>query len=174
MKRHLLLASVAFSLLSPIAVAQDANSQLTEQFANLSAQEFVAMAASSDMFEIQSSQLALENARSDEVKEFAQEMIQDHTQHTQQLMEVAQEENLSAPSEMAEMHQELMQTLSAASGDEFDAAYAQAQVQAHQIALALMTGYAENGDNEDLQAQAQKAAPIIQEHLEGAQELAGS
>lgn len=174
MKRHLLFATVAFSLLTPMALAQDADTQMTEQMANLSAQEFVTMAASSDMFEIQSSQLALEKAQSDDVKEFAQEMIQDHTQMSQELMQVAQEENLSAPSEMAEMHQELLQSLSGASAGEFDAAYAQAQVQAHQMALALLTGYAENGDNDDLQAQAKKGTPMIQEHLENAQELSGS
>jgi hypothetical protein len=66
MKARILLATAALALASPLAIAQTnpaANSAMMQQFANLSAQEFVTMAASSDMFEIQSSQLALENAR---------------------------------------------------------------------------------------------------------------
>ena len=173
MKRHLLLATVTFSLLSPVALAQDANNQ-TMDMSNLSAQQFVTLAASTDMFEIQSSQLAQQNAQRDNVKEFAEEIIEDHTAASQQLQQIAAEENLSVPTEMAEMHEDMLESLSGTSAADFDAAYAAAQVQAHEMALAMMTAYAENGDNDDLQAYAQKAAPVIQQHLESAQELRGS
>ena len=173
MKTRVIFATAAFALLSPLAFAQSnqgADSAMMQQFADLSAQEFVTMAASSDMFEIQSSQLALEKAQDDDLKEFAEQMIEDHTKASKQLQQIASSENLSVPADMAEMHETLLETLSSASGDAFEAAYVDAQVQAHQMALALMTSYAENGDNEKLQAHAEASAPIIAQHLEHAQE----
>ena len=74
MKARILLATAALAFVSPLAVAQNnqaASPAMMQQFANLSAQEFVTMAASSDMFEIQSSQLAMQNAKDADVKEFA-------------------------------------------------------------------------------------------------------
>src|SRR3712207_8417473 len=43
---------------------------------------YVRMAAASDLFEIQSSQLALQNAQRPEVRQFAQMLITHHTQTT--------------------------------------------------------------------------------------------
>jgi putative membrane protein len=173
MKTRILLATAAFALLSPLAIAQTnqaANSAMMQQFAKLSAQEFVTMAASSDMFEIQSSQLAMQNAQDGDVKEFAEQMIEDHTKASKQLAEIAASENLTVSDDMAEMHEELLETLSSAQGDAFDAAYVNAQVQAHEMALALMTAYGENGDNDKLKPHAEMATPIIAGHLEHAQE----
>jgi putative membrane protein len=173
MKSRILLATAAFALLSPLAIAQTnqaANSAMVQQFADLSAQEFVTMAASSDMFEIQSSQLALENAQDAEVKEFAEQMIEDHTKASKQLAQIAASENLTVPDDMAETHEELLATLSSAQGDAFDAAYVTAQAQAHEMALALMTAYGENGDNDKLKAHAETTRPIIAQHLDHAQE----
>lgn len=45
----------------------------------ISSEEFVTMAASSDMFEIQSSQLAMQNSKQDSVRQFAEMMVADHT-----------------------------------------------------------------------------------------------
>lgn len=42
-------------------------------------QRFADMAGSSNMFEIESSKLALETSQTQEVQEFAQQMIDDHT-----------------------------------------------------------------------------------------------
>lgn len=173
MKTRILFATAAFAVLSPLAIAQTnqaANSAMMQQFANLSAQEFVTMAASSDMFEIQSSQLAMKNAQDADVKEFAEQMVEDHTKASKQLAQIATGENLTVPTEMAEVHEELLETLSSAQGDAFDAAYVTAQAQAHEMALALMTAYGENGDNDKLEAHAETATPIIAGHLKHAQE----
>src|SRR3712207_474688 len=51
---------------------------------------FVPMAASSDLFEIQSSQLALSRSQSQPIRQFAQMMVTDHTRMSQQLMAAAQ------------------------------------------------------------------------------------
>jgi len=176
MKRSLLAAVAAVALLAPatLATAQDSNQQsgaMTMQVS--SAEEFMMMAAMSDMFEIQSSQLALEEAQSDEVKEFAQMMITDHTANTQKLMQIVEAGggSMEPPKELDGRHEAMLEKLQGASGESFDAAYIDAQVMAHQEAVALMSSYAENGDNESLKEFASEALPVVQSHLEMVQKM---
>lgn len=172
MTRHILLASVVFAL-APIGVvhAQDAAAQ--QQMQVTTADQFVPMATISNMFEIQSSELALENGESDAVKEFAQQMVTDHTAASEQMMQVMQQAGLAVemPQALDERHQQIIDQLSGASGAEFDAAYVDAQVQAHEEAVALFSGYAEGGDNAELQAFAETTLPTLQMHYEMIQQI---
>ncbi len=163
MRRLAFAAFVATAFIAPVQ-AQDM----------MSAQDFVTMAASSDMFEIQSSQLAMENGSSDSVKQFAEMMVSDHTNSTQKLATIASEQGLTVPTEMAEPHQEMLEMVSGASGDAFDAAYGQAQAQNHMMAAQMLEAYSQNGDNEALKTFAAETLPIVQQHLETAKTLPGA
>ena len=63
----------------------------------MSAQDFVNEAASGGMFEVQSSQLALERGQGDEVKAFAQMMITDHTANNEELKAAAEAAGVTVP-----------------------------------------------------------------------------
>jgi putative membrane protein len=63
----------------------------------MSAQDFVTEAASGGLFEVQSSQLALEQAQRDDVRTFAQQMVADHTAANDELATVAGELGLTMP-----------------------------------------------------------------------------
>jgi putative membrane protein len=164
MKIQLLSAAAALAFLASSALAQSAAPP---------AEEFVTMAASSDMFEIQSSTSALEKAESPEVKGFAQMMIADHGKSSEELLAAVQESGLdiTPPGAMAEKHQQQFDALNGANVTDFDAAYIDAQVAAHEEALALMKSYSEGGDNEALKAHATKTLPVVQMHYEHAQQL---
>ncbi|MBP0441330.1 DUF4142 domain-containing protein [Tianweitania sediminis] len=155
-------AAVIFAM-APFAYAQ---SPMTPQ-------EFATMAASSDMLEIQSSELALQKAQNAEVKEFAQMMINDHTKASQELKAAASQDGVTVPAEMLPKHAEQVQALNGASAAEFDEAYMDAQVAAHEEALNLMQTYAQNGEGAT-KAHAAKTAPVIEMHLEHAKKLDGS
>jgi len=163
MKKFLIAA--AFALASLPASAQD-----------MTAQQFVMMAAQSDMFEIESSQLALTKAENAEVKEFAQQMINDHTAQSKKLMTTAQAAGVDVPETMAasEKVTERLQTLQGAEGDEFTAQYIELQQAGHEEAVALFESYAENGENAELKSFAEQSLPILRQHLEHAQGLEGS
>ena len=105
--------------------------------APLEPQDFVNMAASSGMFEVQSSELALERAGSDEVKDFARMMIRDHGELNEQLKAVAAARGLTVPAEIAGPPAQHMEAVMGAEGDRFDQAYLDHQVQAHAEAIAL-------------------------------------
>lgn len=127
---------------------------------------FTRMAASSDLFEIQSSQLALTNAQNPAVRQFAQMMITDHTAMSQQLMAAASAAGVPAMTpQLLPMHAEMLATLQAGGAAGFDNRYARAQLQAHEMALALHSNYAKGGDAQALRTVAAAATPKVQQHL---------
>ena len=161
---HPLAAFALLAALSPAAFAQ---------MAAPPAQEFVTKAATSDMVEIESSKVALKNAKSEDVKTFAQQMIVDHTKASQGLVAAADQsgEKLEIPALLDKPHSEKLEKLNAASGDAFDKLYLDEQVAGHKDALELMTAYSEGGDQEALKAHAAKTKPVVQMHYEHVQEL---
>lgn len=144
-------AAIAFA--SPV-VAQSEN-----------AQAFVNKAAVSDIFEIESSELALNRAKDPQVKDFAQMMIADHGKSSQMLQQIASAQGLNVPTSLDEEHQAKLQTLEQA-GDEIDAQYVQMQVDGHENAVAMFENYASTGEDPKLQQFAQDTLPILKQHLE--------
>lgn len=134
---------------------------------------YMATSASSDQFEIQSSQLALQASQSQAVRSFANLMIAHHQATTQNLVAAAQGAGLTPPPPtLLPMHQQMLDQLRAAgTGANFDAAYKQAQIMSHQSALELQTNYAGGGDVPALRQVAAATAPVVQQHLGSAQNL---
>jgi putative membrane protein len=151
---------------APVAPPVDLNNPLM-------APGFMAQAASSDQFEIQSSQLAMQASQNAAVRNFASLLIADHTRNTQTMMAAAQSAGLTPPPPtLLPAHQAMLDQLRAAgSGPSFDAAFRDAQINAHQQALGLMQNYAASGDVPALRTVAGQAVPMIQMHLNQAQML---
>jgi putative membrane protein len=61
--------------------------------------------------------------------------------------------------------------LQQAQGAQFDQAYIQQQVQAHQTAVDMFRNYAQSGDDAKLKQFASQTLPALQQHLQMAQEL---
>jgi putative membrane protein len=144
------------------------------QTGNISAQEYVAMASSSDMFEIESSKMALQHARSAEVRKFAEEMIRDHATTTSGLMAAARQEHIGVPSSPMPKQAQMLAKLKGTSDGSFDATYLDLQRMSHEEAVALHTAYARNGDDAALRATANKAVPIVEEHYREVRGLRGA
>lgn len=154
-------ASLGILLISP-AYAQE-----------MKAQDFVTQAASGGMYEVQSSQLVLEEGEAPaEVSEFAQRMVQDHTQANQQLTTLAQQQDLEVPAELRPEHQQMIDELTGAENQA--ETYVQQQVTAHEQTIELFQQFAEQGDSPELQQFAEQKLPTLQEHLQMAQSLPGA
>ena len=137
----------------------------------LAAPTYMSMAASGDLFEIQSSQLALQMSQNAGVRSFAQMLITDHTRMSQQMMATAQSAGLAPPPPALLPHHQTMLDQLRMSGANFDMAFRDAQVAAHQEALQLHQNYASGGDHPALRGVAAAAVPVIQGHLNHAQML---
>ena len=136
-------------------------------------EDFVKEAASSDMFEIQSSQLAKERATDQATKDFATQMIADHEKTTADIKGMISSGALKAPlpTAMIPTHQTLFDKLKDLKGDDFTKRYHDEQVTAHKSAVSLYERYAKGGDNTGLKDWAGKTQPALEHHLKMAQDL---
>jgi putative membrane protein len=137
-----------------------------------STQDFVTEAAQSDMFEIQSSKLAL-NSQDGPTKNFAQKMIQDHTKTTQELQAVIGngERQARLPTDMSSSQQSMLTKLRDLHGADFDKQYHSDQVSIHKDAVSLFQRYGKAGAGTQLRTWAGSTEPTLEQHLEMAQNL---
>ena len=180
MKRMLIL-TIACGLMATAAFAQTPSPR-TSQSAPLptgatqpasSAQDFVNKVAVSDMFELQSSQLALSKQPDKDTKPFAQKMVTDHQKTSKELKSLVDNGKVKAtlPSALDSEHEKMLDDLKAKDGKDFDRSYDQTQVKAHQDAVALFNAYAKDGDDPELKKWAAKTLPHLRQHLTMAQKL---
>jgi putative membrane protein len=134
--------------------------------------DFVKEVAISDMFEIQSSQLAQNKGNAQE-KSFASQMITDHTKTSTELKGLVSSGKVQAelPSALDSSHQSKLDKLGGESGKDFSSDFNSDQVSAHKDAVSLFERYAKGGDNADLKNWAGKTLPALKHHLEMAQDL---
>jgi putative membrane protein len=125
---------------------------------------FVAMAASSDLYEIESSRLALQRTQAPMLRMHAEMMIRDHTNTTAQLKAAAASAGLGVPAQMVPMHAQMLNQLTRSSN--FDATYRAQQITSHRQALVLHETYARRGDVPQLRGVAAAAVPVVRGHLD--------
>lgn len=107
--------SGAFALLVGLA----ANMALAAEGDN-----FVDEASAKGIAEIETAKMALEKGTSEDVKQFAQKMIDDHTKANQQLAQLAQQKDLEMSDEATLMDKAKAMILKLRDGENFDKAYA--------------------------------------------------
>lgn len=136
-------------------------------------QAFANVAASSDAFEIATSQLALQKSASASVKKFAQQMVTAHTQSTAKLnaATAAAAPAIVADPTLTEAQQARLDTLKNATGAAFDTAYIAEQRTAHEAALTTLRDYSLNGSVPSLKAFATEVVPTVAAHLNMAKGL---
>ena len=129
--------------------------------------------AISDMFEIQSSQLAVTKQADADTKPFAEKMVHDHQKTSSELKGLVDGGKVKAtlPTTLDSQHQKMLDELKAKYGKDFDTSYDQTQLKAHQDAVALFDAYAKGGDNAELKGWAFRTLPHLREHLSLAQKL---
>jgi putative membrane protein len=128
--------------------------------------DYVQTAAMGDLFEIESSRLALQRSSSNEVKELAQHMVDEHQRTSDDMKArlVRAGVIVEAPTMLDDEHREKLEDLRSASNQEFDEQYIELQKEAHDEALSLHRDYAMDGDMADLKAFASDAVPKIEMH----------
>jgi len=134
--------------------------------------DFVKEAATSDMFEIQSSQIAQERGNASE-KSFAATMIKDHQKTSEDLKSMISSGDLRAelPTALDSSHQSKIDKLKSLKGADFSSRYDSDQLGGHKDAVSLFERYAKAGDNPKLKDWADKILPTLRHHLEMAQDL---
>lgn len=120
--------------------------------------------------------LAAKKATNADVRQFARLMMGEHHALRQQGVDLAKKLNLTPEppandpvTALAEKETQALQ--SAPKGAEFDRTYIDQEVAAHQAVLDLVNQAHDQADNAELKALIEKARPVIQKHLDQAQEI---
>jgi putative membrane protein len=168
-----LIATGAFAQTPRPPVPQSAPAATGATQSVPAAQDFVNKVAISDMFEIQSSQLALSKQPDKDTKPFAQKMVTDHQNTSKELKSLVDGGKVKATlaSALDAEHQKMLDDLKTKNGKDFDQSYDQLQVKAHQDAVALFEAYAKAADDAQLKTWAAKTLPRLKQHLTMAQKL---
>ena len=137
--------------------------------------DFVTKAAQSDEFERREGRLALQKSSSPMVRDFANHMISAHTETTRGLKMAIRSAGMTPPPPpmLTDDQKHMIHDLMHRSGGDFDRAYIDQQVHAHEQALALMQGYGMNGHPGPIKDAANKTAPVVQQHLDMARRIRG-
>jgi putative membrane protein len=124
--------------------------------------------------EIQLSKLADRHSRNDQVKAFAQQMIDDHTKANQQISELMKSQKLAVVAGTEKDFRDTSDRLGKLDGDAFDKEFVQVLVKDHKQAVALFENQAKSGKERDVTEFAKNTLPTIRGHLQHAQKLASS
>ena len=133
---------------------------------------FVTKALQGGMAEVQLGQLTLQKSGNDQVKQFAQRMIDDHTKLGEQLKPVAQQIGASEPNSISKKDKATIAKLQALSGPAYDQAYIKDMIKDHKQDLSEFQTEASSGQDQTVKDAANQGSKVIAEHLQMIQQLA--
>ena len=133
---------------------------------------FVKKAASGGMAEVELGQLAVKNGSSEQVKQFGQRMIDDHTKANDQLKQIASQEHVKLPTEPDQQDRATKARLEKLTGAQFDQAYMSEMVTDHKKDVAEFARESKSAKNPAIKDFAQQTLPVLREHLKQAEQIA--
>lgn len=153
-----LLCCAAFSVM---AVAQAGGG---------SDQDFLNLAAQTDMTEAHLGQMAQDQGASQAVKDLGQMLATDHTQDYKQLGMLASKAGLIIPKGIDAKHDKMIAPFEKLKGKMFDRHYTREMVAGHTAAITAYQKEATSGQNADLKAYATDTLPTLEKHKKAAQD----
>jgi putative membrane protein len=185
--RNLLVAPVlgaALLIWSGAAFAQDASGQAGSSAAqkndqnssssSLSAKDkaFMMKAAKGGMEEVEIGQIVADKAQSDDVKQFAKRMVDDHTKANDELKALAQQKGVTLPSDSGAEGKAMKAKLEKLSGAQLDKAYMHDMVLDHTKDVHEFQTESKMAKDSDVKSFAEKTLPTLQDHLKQAKDVA--
>lgn len=168
MLKNLLICSIVAGL-SAFSVSAQPN---LPPKVNPADQAFLRQAAEIDLSEVDLAQLAQQNATTEQVKQFAQRMITDHTSNLQTVKDLAARKDVKLPDQLSASNTALYARLGKLSGTDFDHAYINAMVEGHTKAVALFKKESQTATDSGVRTYASQTLPVVEEHLKLAHEAA--
>jgi len=135
----------------------------------------VKMLSSMNEFEIQAGELAQQRAQDPQIKDYAQKIVQEHQQATDQIKQIAQAVGVDVSSnQLDDVHKAKLAELQKKQGEAFDKCYIFGQAGGHLTAV-LGTQYAaQTAQNDQLKQFLMQLQPKLQQHLQQAMQISGA
>lgn len=177
MKSVVAVAAMAVAMSGAAASAQTTNSnqagstqQASSNSQAMSANAFVQEAAVGGMAEVELGKLASERASSDQVKQFAQRIVTDHSKANDELKALAQRKSIMVPGSLDAKHKATHDKLAKLSGAAFDRAYMEEVRDDHRKDVEAFREQSRSGSDPDIKAFAAKTLPTLEAHLKLAEQ----
>ncbi|GLQ79730.1 membrane protein [Mesorhizobium huakuii] len=170
MKPHLATAMLALLAGAPSAFSQQPSSDVPPVSENkVDTETFTRTLVSASRFEIDSSKLAEKKGVAADVKDFAALMVKDHTKAGEDFKAALEKSQTTASvtpqgPQLLPNDQAMLDQLKALDGDAFQAKYITLQTQAHKQAVAMVSTYAQSGDDPALKEFAKKTLETLKMH----------
>lgn len=126
---------------------------------------FMTKAAQGGLAEVELGRMAATHASNQQVKQFGQRMVDDHSKANNELQEIAAQEGVTLPTTLDAKDQAEKDKLSSLNGSDFDKAYMEDMVKDHRADIAEFKKEANSGTDPSLKTFAGKTLPTLQEHL---------
>ena len=140
---------------------------------DFSERAFISQAMQGGMAEVQLGQLAQQKSQSEDVKQFAAKMVNDHGQMGEKwLKPVAQQMGINEPSKPSKKDKKEMDKLQSLSGQDFDREYITMMVKDHQKDLKEFQEQATSAQDPAVKQIADKGSQVIQQHLQIIEQIA--
>ena len=139
--------------------------------------QIVGIVSTADQIDINYGKLALSKTKNQQVRDFAQQMITDHSSVQKSVDALAAKLNVAAEdsetsSSLKAQAQQMTQKLEGLKGREFEKAYIKNEVAYHQAVInATKTVLVPSAQNAELKSALQGAVPLFEGHLEHAQRV---
>jgi len=169
-----LALSIATCLATPWAFAQSQAARASEQQGqklDTKDRDFLDDAARAGLFEMEGSKLAQKKSGSADIKAFADRMIKDHGEMSQQLAALAKSKGYQLPGEPGATQKLELKALEVADTS-FDTKYAERiGANAHTHVVNVFAAAAKDAKDPDVKEFAKKYLPMMKEHLRLAEGL---
>ncbi len=140
---------------------------------NFGDQAFVTKALEGGMAEVELGKLAADKSQSQDVKQFAQKMVNDHSQMGDKWFKpVAQQIGVSEPKGPSKKDKKLIEKLQGLSGQEFDTAYIQAMLKDHKEDLKDFQNEAQAAQDPNVKQIAEQGTKVVSQHLQMIEQIA--
>lgn len=135
--------------------------------------EFLSNAIQDSLAEIRLCELALQKASNEDVKQLAQQIIDDHTYMEIDMERLAASKNIPVPTDLTPKDRSTIQQLSQLSGQEFDMQFMSHSMSDHEKDFRIFRHYADQEEDEEIREMAKNAAGVVSQHMKIAREVAG-
>jgi len=127
--------------------------------------DFILAAAQGGMTEVKLGELAAQNGKRSEVKEFGRLMVKDHAAINDNLKALAVQKGVTLPDSLDAKHQAMVDKMAALTGSEFDNAYIAGMIKDHKADAKEFKATSVETKDADIKSFVDKSIPVVERHL---------
>jgi predicted outer membrane protein len=133
--------------------------------------EFLIQAMQDSMAEIQICEIAIEKSANEDVKSFAQSMIDEHGRMGREMEELASQKQLAVPREIRPEQEMTVEELASLDGRDFEQRWIQYNIDVHERDLKVFSHYAGEEPDAEIKKMAENGARMLGQHLKMAHDV---